>query len=89
MKKLKIGILALMAGFFISSCTIVHQVEVTGNPVGTKKGVARESSFMNKYQDFSIQTAAKNGGITKIASLDYTQKVFLFIFFNKTVVTGE
>jgi hypothetical protein len=40
--------------------------------------------------DASIQTAAKNGGISKISTVDYTNKSILnLIITHETTVTGE
>ena len=70
----------------ISSCTVAVNHQVTGNPIGTKVGVAKSKVFGNS--DYSIQAAAKNGKITKIGSVDITTKIFIFPIV-KTTVTGE
>ena len=39
--------------------------------------------------DLSIQTAAKNGGITEVGSVDYQVYGGLFVSKYKTIVTGR
>lgn len=73
----------------LSSCTIYRTGDITGQPVGTKQGVAKSVSFMNNFRDYSLVSAAKDGDITTIGSWEYSQKVFLFVIIDKTVVTGE
>ena len=72
--------------FGLSSCVIYESHTVTGNPIGTKKGVAKSKIF--KKPDVGMATAAKNGKITKIGSVDTRTTIFIIPFF-KTVVTGE
>ena len=83
---LKKLVFAGIAGAILSSCTVAATHTATGNPVGTKVGVAKSKIFGDS--DHSIQAAAKNGGITKIGSVDIVTKVFIFPI-TKTVVTGE
>jgi hypothetical protein len=85
MKRKQFFSLVLLTALGLSSCTVYRHTEVTGNPVGTKQGVARGSIF---NPDISLQTAAKNGNITKIGSVEVTYKTFILPFY-KTVVTGE
>ncbi|PLX06439.1 MAG: hypothetical protein C0596_18410 [Marinilabiliales bacterium] len=87
MKKLKLLFLTASVGMFLASCTIYHQVDVTNNPVGTKVGVAKGSNFGNC--DVTLETAAKNGGITKIGTVEYKAKGFLIFMKYTTTVTGE
>ena len=86
MKKMKtLAVLALMT-FGFSSCVVYESHTVTGNPIGTKKGVAKSKIFGN--QDISMKAAAKNGKISKIGSVDIKTTVFILPFI-KTTVTGE
>tara|TARA_R110002049_G_scaffold216691_2_gene388151 strand:- start:196 stop:450 length:255 start_codon:yes stop_codon:yes gene_type:complete len=81
--------LTLMAAviFSLSSCVVYESHTVTGNPIGTKVGVAKSSVF-GKDQDYTMATAAKKGKIDKIGSVETKVTVFIFPFY-KTVVTGE
>ena len=73
--------------FSLSSCVVYESHTVTGNPIGTKKGIAKGHIF-SKNLDFTMSTAAKKGKIDKIGSVDTKVTVFLIPFY-KTVVTGE
>jgi hypothetical protein len=87
MKNLKTILIGCALAIGMSSC-VVHQTHtVTGNPIGTKKGVAKANAF-NPDADFTIRTAAKKGKIDKIGSVDTKVTVFIIPFY-KTVVTGE
>ena len=87
MKKiiLSIGSIVLLS---LSSCTISQQFITTGNPVGTKVGVATAKTS-DLDSDFTIQSAAKKGGITKIATVDVVLKSYIFYIKGTTTVTGE
>ena len=74
--------------FGLSSCVIYETHTVTGNPIGTKKGVAKAHGFQ-KNADYTMRTAAKKGDIQKIGSVDTKVTMFVIIPFYKTVVTGE
>ena len=79
------GYAALMA---LASCTVSHQYYTTGGNVGTKVGVASAKSGDLKA-DFTLQAAAKNGGITKIATVDVIVKSYFIFMKGTTTVTGE
>jgi hypothetical protein len=70
----------------MSSCIIATSHQVTGNPVGTKEGFSKAKYGMGDDNDAGISAAAKNGGITKIATVDI--KVYSDGSV-KTIVTGE
>ena len=95
MKKLRNSILGLVVAgaLLLSSCSIVMPVTATSNPVGTKVGTATATvylGFLALDQDASIQTAARNGGITKISTVDMKQgNVLGLIWTYETIVTGE
>jgi hypothetical protein len=80
--------LILMMGvvFTISSCTVSQTYQITGQPIGTKTGVAKSKIIGDS--DTSIRTAAENGKIKVIGAVQMTTKVF-FIPFTKTIVYGE
>lgn len=92
MRKLTIAIAAAAVMLF-ASCSSVTPICATGNALGSKVGESTGKLLfgylpMNGF-DTSIQTAAKNGGITKISTVD--QKVEMGFLFNTvtTIVTGE
>lgn len=89
---LKITIVALVAGI-MTSCSASFPILATDNPVGEKVG---ESSykvvlglFITGGGDSSIKTAAENGGITKISTVDREIESGIFTMTYKTIVTGE
>ncbi len=69
-------IFKLCAACFIAacamSCVTTRPVAATSNPVGNKVGVATSVSVLNLFgkDDLGINTAAKNGGITRISHVD-------------------
>jgi hypothetical protein len=91
--------LAILVVLVIAGCTTSSPLDVTENAVGTKVGQASGSIMFggaftkDLVVDNSIQTAAKNGGITKIATVDYrvTADPFggVFTWTGTTIVTGE
>ncbi|MBN2890763.1 MAG: TRL-like family protein [Bacteroidales bacterium] len=95
MKKLRNSLLGLaVAGLMLlSSCSIVVPVTATSNPVGSKVGTSKATvylGFLALDQDASIQTAAKNGGISKISTVDQKQgNVLGLIWTFETIVTGN
>jgi len=84
-----------LVGFvaLLTSCSLTLPVSATGNDLGSKVGTASGTCFL--YQlcfgaDASVATAAKNGGITKISTVDLTTKNVLGIIVTYTcTVTGE
>lgn len=67
-------------------------VTATASETGSKTGEATVSSILGLFAtgDASIATAAKNGGITKIKTVDYKAFSVLGIYATYTVVvTGE
>ena len=91
MKKLA---LALVASFILfASCSTVGPVCATSNKLGSKVGEA-EATYLFGYlpmgnADASIQTAAKNGGITLISTVDVKTTIGIFTVKQTTIVTGE
>jgi hypothetical protein len=92
---MKVRILCAAAGLMamLSSCSITLPVAATSNPVGAKVGSATAPVFFNILVfggDASIKSAAKNGGITKISTVDMKQFNLLGIYSTyTTIVTGE
>ena len=91
----KIAILsALVALLLLAGCTTIVPVGATGNPVGSKVGEASGSYLfgflpLKAKNDMGIQTAAKNGGISSISTIDQKIADYFFIVHVTTVVTGE
>jgi len=84
MKKLfTVGLVTLC----LSSCVSTSYM-VTDNEVGTKTGVAKAKPF-KKNADFSIEAACRNGGITKVGTVEVKSKTFLIFTTVTTTVTGE
>ena len=82
-----IGLLALS----ISSCTVTYPGIATGN-VAEKTGIAERTIWFGiaiKPVDVSIESAAKKGEISKIATIDYQVRQGLFKVTYKTIVTGN
>ena len=77
----------------MSSCALTLPVNATSNPVGNKVGTAKATGYLGILffdADASIRTAAKNGGITKISTVDIKQgNILNLIVTYETIVTGE
>lgn len=87
-------IFALVAfASIMSSCAVTLPVNATSNPVGEKVGTSTATGFLGVFffdQDASIRTAAKNGGITRISTVDIKQSNILgLVVTYETIVTGE
>ena len=95
MKKLKQFGLLLTVVAMISSCSIITPAGVgaTSNPVGSKVGKAKATIYLGVLcfnQDASVLKAAKNGGITKISTVDVKHFDVLHLYDTyETIVTGE
>lgn len=89
----KIILLASAVALIASSCvdTIVEPLTATNNKM-VKTGVAEANFFLGipfGKNDLSAATAAKNGGITKIATVDHSVTLGIFSEIHKVIVTGE
>ena len=91
LKKIKTIIALLAVAGMMSSCALTLPVNATSNPVGTKVGTASAKGYFGMFfdGDASIRTAAKNGGITKISTVDIKTSTMFFIVTYETIVTGE
>lgn len=85
--------IALVGVLSLSSCSLKYPVNATSNTVGSKVGRAKATGYLGVLffnQDASIQSAAKNGGITKISTVDIKRgSVLGLIVTYETIVTGE
>ncbi|MFK7756541.1 MAG: TRL domain-containing protein [Flavobacteriales bacterium] len=85
-------ILSIAIATIFSSCTYVstYPLLVTDNASSKTGEVSVEVGLLGKKDiDLSISKAAKNGGITKIATVDYRVKTQLFKTTYTTIVTGQ
>lgn len=79
------------AAVVLASCTATFPGIATGNTI-VKTGEAKKTVWFGiaiKPVDVSIAKAAKNGGITKVATIDYQIQGGLFKKTYKTIITGE
>ena len=83
MIKIKNAILSVVfvGAAVLSSCSVTVPVTATSNPVGSKVGIAKSTQIMGFFPDggdLSVMSAAKNGGISKISTVDFKRSlVFL------------
>jgi len=93
LKKVKMFAALVSVAALMSSCALTLPVNATSNPVGKKVGTAVATGYLGLIfldQDASIRTAAKNGGITRIATVDIKQTSLLNLIVSyETIVTGE
>jgi hypothetical protein len=93
MKKVKTLLASLAVVAMMSSCALTLPVNATGNTVGNKVGTAKATGFLGILffnADASISSAARNGGITRISTVDLKQTSILnLIVTYETIVTGE
>ncbi|MBT8195274.1 MAG: hypothetical protein HKO56_07360 [Bacteroidia bacterium] len=93
MKNLKLFLMGLAVSAFFASCSITYPVNATSNSVGSKVGKSKATCYLSVLcfdQDASIKSAAKNGGITKISTVDINYGNILGIIVTwETIVTGE
>ena len=76
----------------LASCSMSYPGFATKNPTGSKVGVAQRTIVLGiafGTTDLSLQTAAKNGKINKISTVDYAVKGGLFSKTYSVTVTGE
>jgi hypothetical protein len=83
----------IFAFALVSSCSVSAPVLITNNTIGKKTGKAEYSVILGFIRpmdaDIGIAKAAKNGKITKIATVDYQVKSGFFKTTYTTIVTGE
>jgi hypothetical protein len=93
MNKFKMFAAVISAVALLSSCSLTVPVNATSNAIGKKVGTAVATGYLGVLflnQDASIRTAAKNGGITRISTVDVKKTSLLGIIVTyETTVTGE
>jgi len=92
-RNIKLLVTALAVSISLSACSITTPVCATSNPVGSKVGEASGTGYLhgiNLGVDASIRTAAKNGGISKISTVDFKMTDMLGLIQTYTcIVSGE
>lgn len=92
MKLLKQIIPVMAIALLMASCSASRPILITDN-ASEKEGVAEFDVilgiFRPKDADISIATAAKNGGITRVATVDFKIESKIFKTTYKTIVTGN
>ncbi len=90
---MKKAVAIMLSAALLTGCSLTMPVAATSNPVGSKVGVAKATGYLWVLffnQDASIQAAARNGGITRISTVDIKQTNTLNIIVTyETIVTGE
>ena len=87
--------LSISAALMIMSCSVTTPVAATSNEVGSKVGISKTNGLFDFFffdgGDASIATAAKNGKISKISTVDFRKKIKFFgiIVSHETMITGE
>ena len=93
MRKVKTIFALLAVVAMMSSCSLTLPVAATSNSVGNKVGTAKATGYLGILffdADASIRTAAKNGGISKISTVDIKHESILNLIVSyETIVTGE
>lgn len=95
MKKIAILLTAALAIFFIASCSTVKPVAGATGIVGKKTGEATQAWFggFPLKGEGGILQAAKNGGITKVGTvdvrIDWPASPIFGYYVVTTVVSGE
>lgn len=92
LKRLKTLIALLAIAGMITGCSVTLPQSATGNEIGEKVGTSKAMGLSGAIwfeDDASIKTAAQNGGITKISTVDIKKgQAFGFVWV-ETIVTGE
>lgn len=89
MKKTTLVLSLAVASILMLPSCVMQSFVATGNPVGTKTGVSKANNIRGRHKDTTLETACKNGKITKIGVVEYRVTYFLSFAFYKTTVTGE
>lgn len=84
----------LIASITFYSCELTQPIAATSNPIGSKVGTSKATGILI-FPPFvgggnaGIQKAAKEGNITKIGTVDYTQSFYILWRTWTCTVTGE
>jgi hypothetical protein len=93
-KELSFAAFIIAATIILSSCEITRPISATSNPIGSKKGTSSTIGIlifppMVGTGDAGVEKAAKNGNITKVSTVDWTEQWFLVFRRWSCTVTGE
>ena len=93
LKKVKLALAVAAIAAMSTSCALTLPVGATSNDLGSKVGISKATGYFGVLffgADASIQSAARNGGIKKISTVDLKQSSLLGIIVSyETIVTGE
>ncbi len=92
-RMLSLFAVAAIVSTSLSSCVLTVPIAATSNPIGTKVGTSSGMGLLHIVRlspDSGIQQAAKNGGISKISTVDFKWTNMLGMLQTYTcTVTGE
>jgi hypothetical protein len=95
-KKFAVSTLVVVAAIVaLAACSsITSPLAATANPVGSKIGEAKVSLLfgtipLKNKQDGGVYAAARNGGITRISTVDVKTQNWIIGVTRTTIVTGE
>lgn len=95
MKKIAFVLVCALAVMLLAACTTVQPVAGASGVVGSKVGEAKQA-FLGAFPfkgEGGIKAAAKNGGITKVGTvdirIDFPASPAIPYFIVTTVVSGE
>ncbi len=84
---------SLLFVMLLASCSVTKPVSVSANSVGRKSGKACVSHLFGLFplgdKDITVAKAAKNGGISKVNSVDFSYTNYLVISNSCTLVNGN
>jgi hypothetical protein len=91
-KKVLVLVSVVLLSLLLASCYTMP-IGATGNPVGSKTGSASCTYILGFLPlsdwDTGVYKAAKNGGISRVSTVDYKFQYFYVVAIVTTVVTGE
>lgn len=92
MKTLRNLLMIVVVAAVATACSFTYPVNATSNPVGNKVGTSSGKVILGifyKNVDTSIKSAAKNGKISKISTVDFKVENKIFVHKYTCIVTGE
>ncbi len=92
MKSIKYILTASLVVLMLGACSHSRPLMVTDNP-SEKKGTSEYKVVLGVFRpmhtDISIRSAAENGGISKVSTVDFRVEGNIFSTTYKTIVTGK
>ncbi|MCX6153515.1 MAG: hypothetical protein NT007_05090 [Candidatus Kapabacteria bacterium] len=91
-KRIRLAIACFAIAGLLASCTMSQPICATSNAVGSKTGEVSSWRFL--IFDFggdqaTIFNAARQGGISKISTVDHQSSFYLIVFKNTVLVNGD